>query len=104
MSLQVQSVNKSYNDQQVLFDVSFNVKNGEIVGLAAGTAEIAVSTGKGTPQYIQVTVTDKKNSALVSVPAISFGVIMTNQEALTKASGTVKVNVGQDIVLPTYYI
>ena len=32
MSLQVQSVNKSYNDQQVLFDVSFNVKNGEIVG------------------------------------------------------------------------
>ena len=76
------------------------VKNGEIVGLAAGTAEIAVSTGKGTPQYIQVTVTDKKNSSLVSVPAISFGVIMTNQEALTKASGTVKVNVGQDIVLP----
>ena len=32
MSLQVQSVNKSYGDQQVLFDLSFNVKNGEIVG------------------------------------------------------------------------
>ena len=76
------------------------VKNGEIVGLSEGTAEVAVSTGKGAPQYIQVTVTDKKNTALVSVPAISFGVIMTNQEALTKANGTVKVNVGQEIVLP----
>ena len=76
------------------------VKNGEIVGLAEGTAEIAVSTGKGTPQYIQVTVTDKTNTSLVSVPAISFGVIMTNQQALSKASGSVKVNVGQDIVLP----
>ena len=32
MSLQIQSINKSYADQQVLFDLSFNVKNGEIVG------------------------------------------------------------------------
>ena len=32
MSLQIQNINKSYNDQQVLFDLSFNVKNGEIVG------------------------------------------------------------------------
>ena len=76
------------------------VRNGEIVGLAEGTAEVAVSTGKGTPKFIQVTVTNKKNTSLVSVPAISFGVIMTNQEALSKASGVVKVNVGQDIVLP----
>lgn len=32
MSLQIQNINKSYNNQQVLFDLSFNVKNGEIVG------------------------------------------------------------------------
>ena len=75
------------------------VKNGEIVGLKAGVSEIAVSTGKSTPQYIQVTVTDKKHSSLVNVPAISFGVISTNQQALKKASGTVKVNVGQEIAL-----
>ena len=32
MSLQIQSINKSYSNQQVLFDLSFNIKNGEIVG------------------------------------------------------------------------
>ena len=76
------------------------VKNGEIVGLKAGTAEVAVSAGKGTPKYIQVTVTDQKNSSLVNVPGISFGVIKTSTDSLAKASGTVKVNVGEDIVLP----
>ena len=76
------------------------VKNGEIVGLTEGTAEIAVSAGKGTPQYIEVTVTNQKNTALASVPGISFGVIKTSTDSLAKASGTVKVNVGEDIVLP----
>ena len=76
------------------------VKNGEIVGLTAGTSEVVVSTGKGTPKYIEVTVTDQKNTALVNVPAISFGVIKTSTDSLAKASGTVKVNVGEDIVLP----
>ncbi|MBQ4052994.1 MAG: leucine-rich repeat protein, partial [Clostridia bacterium] len=76
------------------------VRNGEIVGLAAGTSEIAISTGKGMPKYVQVTVTDKKNTSLVSVPNVSFGVIKTNQDALTKAAGMVKVNVGQEFVLP----
>ena len=76
------------------------VKNGEIVGLKAGKAEVIVSTGKGTPKFIEVTVTDKKNTSLVNVPSISFGVIKTNQDALAKATGTVKVNVGEDILLP----
>ena len=75
------------------------VKNGEIVGLKAGTAEITVSAGKGMPKHIKVTVTDKKNSGLVNVPSISFGIIKTSTDSLSKASGTVKVNVGEDIVL-----
>ncbi|MBQ7949219.1 MAG: leucine-rich repeat protein [Clostridia bacterium] len=76
------------------------VKNGEIVGLKAGKTVVAVSSGKNTPKYIEVTVTDLKNSSLVSVPSISFGIIKTNQDALAKATGTVKVNVGDEFVLP----
>jgi len=76
------------------------VKNGEIVGLLEGTAEVAVSTGAGSPQYIRVTVTDKKTTSLANVPSISFGVIKTNQDALVKANGLVKVNVGETFTLP----
>ena len=76
------------------------VKNGEIVGLKAGKSVVAISSGKNAPKYIAVTVTDMKNPTLANVPSISFGIIKTNQESLTKAAGMVKVNVGEEFVLP----
>ncbi len=80
------------------FESIASVKNGEIVGLAPGTTTIAVSTGTGAPKFINVTVTDNKK-ALASVPAISFGTIKTNQDALSNAS-SVKVNAGETFTIP----
>ncbi len=76
------------------------VKNGEIVGLAPGTTMIAVSTGSGTPKLINVTVTDKQET-LASVPTLSFGIIMTADDALTTAAGLVEVNPGESFTIPT---
>ena len=75
------------------------VKNGELVGLSAGETEVIVSNRKGEQEIISVKVTDTVASSLASVPSISFGIIKTDQGALTKAEGTVKVNAGEDIKL-----
>ena len=76
-----------------------DVKNGEVVGLSAGTTKIFVSNRKGTMKTINVTVSDTLSSSLSKVPAISFGLIQTNTDALVKAGGTVKVNAGKDFKL-----
>ncbi|MBQ7924008.1 MAG: leucine-rich repeat protein [Clostridia bacterium] len=73
------------------------VKNGEIVGLSAGEATVSVSNRKGGVQKIKVTVTDNKKT--ISDPSISFGVIKTAGEALSKAEGMVEVNAGQTFTL-----
>ncbi len=74
-----------------------DVKNGEIVGLSAGTAKIFVSNRKGASKTITVTVTDTVSDKLPNIPTISFGIIQTNTESLQKADGIVKVNAGMDI-------
>ena len=76
-----------------------NVKNGEIVGLQAGTTEISVSNRKGGTKTIKVTVTDTVNTALASVPMISFGLIKTDTDSLEKAEGSVSVNAGKEFTL-----
>ena len=73
-----------------------SVKNGEIVGISAGSTRILVSNRKGATYTINVTVSDKVSTALASVPSISFGVIRTNEDALVKASGQVPVSAGKD--------
>ena len=72
------------------------VKNGEIVGISAGSTRILVSNRKGATYTIDVTVSDKLSSALASVPSISFGVIRTDEDALVKAAGQVPVSAGKD--------
>ncbi len=74
-----------------------DVKNGEIVGLKAGTTKIFVSNRKGGVKTINVTVNDGVSNALAKVPAISFGAIKTDRDALQKADGLVQVNAGQQI-------
>ena len=74
------------------------VKNGEIVGLKAGETEIIVSNGKGYSKTIAVTVTSKKAS-LVNVPGVSFGIIKNENDALQKATGSVKVKAGGEFNL-----
>ena len=76
-----------------------DVKNGEIVGLKAGTTEIAVSNRKGGTKNIQVTVTEDVNTSLPNVPMISFGLIKTDTESLEKAEGVVAVNAGKEFAL-----
>ena len=76
-----------------------DVKNGEIVGLSEGTTIVRVSNRKGAAKAIEVTVSGEIYSKLAKVPAISFGLIKTNTEALTKANGAVKVNAGQNFKL-----
>ena len=84
------------------------VKNGEIVGLSAGSTEIIVSNRKGTSKTIRVTVTDTVSDSLPNVPSISFGLIKTDTKSLVKASGAVKVSAGMECQLevltdPWYY-
>lgn len=84
-----------------------DVKNGEIVGLSAGTTEILVSNLKGASKTIRVTVTAEEKS-LPSVPNISFGLIKTSSDAVQKATGTVSVSAGKTFTLevetdPWYY-
>ncbi len=74
-----------------------NVKNGEIVGLSEGEAIISVSNRKGGVQKIHVTVTDTVKR--LSEPSISFGVIKTAGESLSKAEGLVEVSAGQEFTL-----
>lgn len=84
-----------------------DVKNGEIVGLGAGTTEILVSNRKGVTKTLRVTVTEQEK-ALPSVPNISFGLIKTSSDAVQKATGTVSVSAGKTYTLevetdPWYY-
>ncbi len=74
-----------------------DVKNGEIVGLSAGTTKIFVNNRKGTTKTINVTVSDTVSDDLPDVPSISFGVIKTDKEALQKAEGRVNVSAGASI-------
>jgi len=76
-----------------------DVKNGEIVGLSAGTTKIFVSNRKGATKTIEVTVRETQSSSLAKVPFISFGLVQTNTDALVKASGPVKVNAGKQFKL-----
>jgi lactocepin len=81
------------------------VKNGEVFGVAVGSSTITV-TGNGTSQKITVNVV--ASSTTLAAPSLSFGVIKNYNDALQKASGTVKVNAGQTINLqiesdPWYY-
>ncbi len=76
-----------------------NVKNGEIVGLKAGTTKIFVSNRKGSTKTINVTVSDTVSTDLPKVPSISLGVIQTDTESLQKASGVVSVSAGKKIAL-----
>lgn len=71
------------------------VKNGEIVGLKAGTTEIVVSNGKDTSKTIKVNVSSTQ-ATLVNVPSVSFGVIKNKFDALQKATGSVAVKSGQE--------
>jgi len=84
------------------------VRNGEIVGLRAGTAVITVDNGRNATQKINVTVGDKQSSTYPSVPTVSFGPIKTDVDALVKAEGVVPVNAGKKFTLtietdPWYY-
>ena len=83
------------------------VKNGEIVGLKAGTATVRVSAYGSTPKKIQVTVTDEKTGNLPNVPSLSFGVIKTSGQYLQKAEGRVQVNAGEtfdmEVLLDPWY-
>ena len=80
------------------------VKNGEIVGLNAGTTRIFVSDYHNTEHMktITVTVTENKKS-LASVPALSFEAIKTSSESLQKPKEennySVSVNAGEEIRL-----
>ena len=76
-----------------------NVKNGEIVGLKAGTTRIIVHDHKENTREIKVTVTNEQVGKLASVPTLSFGVITTNKKWLTKASGGVEVSAGKEFEL-----
>ncbi len=81
------------------------VKNGEIVGLSAGTGYVTVSNGRVSKE-IEVTVTD--NNKTLTYPSISFDVILNSVKAPVKATGLVDVNISQKIQLevltdPWYY-
>ncbi len=76
-----------------------DVKNGEIVGISAGTTVITVSDRKSETKTIKVTVTDKQYPSLVSMPEISFGLVKTNHDAVVKAQGMVDVSSGESFRL-----
>ncbi len=72
------------------------VRNGEIVGLKEGKTKIFVDNRKGGTKTINVTVSGNK-APLAKVPAISFGLIQTDTDALQKANGSVEVSAGKTI-------
>lgn len=76
-----------------------DVKNGEIVGLKAGTTTIIVHDHKMNTREIKVTVTDEVVGKLASVPSFSFGAIETDKKWLTKAQGYVDVAPGKTFEL-----
>ncbi len=87
------------------------VKNGQIVGVGAGTATVTVSTAKegGNSAEYNVTVTDTVRK--MSYPAISFGLIRAGDESYVKPGRTgsaIEVHPNEKIQLtverdPWYY-
>lgn len=82
------------------------VKEGEIVGLKEGTGSVTVTNGKGVTRRIQVTVTGTQQP--IKLSGVSFGLVETYTQALTKAAGMVTVNAGEEFTLevigePWYY-
>lgn len=81
------------------------VKNGEIVGLSAGTTKVSVEAENGELKYINVTVTDTVKK--LNLPSISFSTIINSDDKLS--SGTsVTLYPDQDVTLtvdtnPWYY-
>lgn len=82
------------------------VRNGEIVGLSAGTATITVTGSSGIRHSIKVTVTEEKTK--LPIPSISFGTIQDGNGSLTRSQSyaavypgdTFQLNVNTD---PWYY-
>lgn len=83
------------------------VRNGELVGLSAGTGRVLVHNQKGVSRIINVTV--KETVKKLSSPSISFGTITeTRYKAILKAKGMVEVFAGKEFQLsvqtdPWYY-
>ncbi len=82
------------------------VKNGEIFGVGEGTVTVEVSNGSKIVDSITVHVVDKGKK--LTLPSVSFGMIENADLSLTKASGSVEVNAGQNFTLevltdPWYY-
>ena len=76
-----------------------DVKNGEIVGLKAGTTDIIVHDHKGNTRRIKVTVTNEQVGKLAPVPSFTFGAIETDKKWLTKANGFIDVAPGKTFTL-----
>ncbi|MDE6790596.1 MAG: leucine-rich repeat protein [Clostridia bacterium] len=82
------------------------VKNGEIFGVAAGTATVTATGANGRTEMIRVTVTESDRT--LKVPTVSFGTMINYADTPVQASGIVRVNSAQKISLelksdPWYY-
>ena len=83
------------------------VKNGEIVGLKAGSSYVRVSNGAHKTMIIKVTVKDTVKK--LPTPSISFGTVEeTRYKAVLKAKGLLEVFAGKEFQLtvdvdPWYY-
>ena len=77
------------------------IRNGEIFGVAAGTARVYVTgtsrdaSGNLTDKTITLNVTVKESSRTLPRPNLTFGLIQGTTHNLEVATGTVKVNAGQ---------
>ncbi|MBQ8406747.1 MAG: S8 family serine peptidase, partial [Clostridia bacterium] len=86
---------------------AIGVKNGEIVGLRAGAkGRVVVSNGKGVEKYVNVTVSN--TTLALDIPSISFSEMMSTDDWLTKAQGSVEVFADKEFTLnivtdPWYY-
>ncbi|MCD8372736.1 MAG: leucine-rich repeat protein [Clostridia bacterium] len=78
------------------------VKNGEIVGLKAGSARIRVTGANNVYYDIYVTVNDSSKT-ITSYPSLSFASIYNSSNVPVAASGTVDVNIDQEIKLEVEY-
>ena len=76
-----------------------DVKDGLIVGLQEGVAEVAVRNPNGETRVITVNVTETISSNLPVLPSISFGIMQTSLMSLTKAQGSVPVFAGKSFKL-----
>ena len=91
----------SSNDRRIV-----DVKNGEIVGLAPGTASVTVESSGGYRKTISVTVSENRKT--LATPVISFGAVRDGDGAVKKAQGTLSMYPGMALELeivgdPWYY-